>query len=48
MGELLPHFALMVCTEKVLHLPFQLVLVTYLLLYNLPGFLFFRHPASIY
>ena len=47
MGELLL-FAIMVCTETMLHLPFQLVSVTYLLLYSSPGFLLFRQSASIY
>lgn len=48
MGELLPLFAIVVCIEAVLHLPFQLVSVIYLLLYNFPGFLLFSRPASIY
>jgi len=48
MGEMLPLFPIMVCTETVLQLPFQLVSVIYLLLYNLPGFLLFCQPAFIY
>jgi hypothetical protein len=47
-GGLLLLLAFMLCTETVLHLPFQLVSATYLLHYNLQVFHFFHHPASIY